>query len=57
MCMQDIKWGLHYILQWLNPNTFKLTTCAYDMELSMTIREDQRSSVYGSYGGENLELL
>ena len=37
MCIQDMIWGLHFILQGLKHNTFvELTTRAHDIELSMT---------------------
>ncbi|KAH0781529.1 hypothetical protein KY290_001127 [Solanum tuberosum] len=58
MCIKGMNWGLHYILQRLKPNTFKeLATHAHDMELSLTLREDQRSHVYEPYEDEDIEEL
>ncbi|KAG5569889.1 hypothetical protein H5410_059655 [Solanum commersonii] len=58
MYIQGINWGLHYILQGLNPNTFEeLATRTHNMELNMTLREDQQSSVYGPHEDEDIEKL
>uniref|UniRef100_M1DYL0 Uncharacterized protein n=1 Tax=Solanum tuberosum TaxID=4113 RepID=M1DYL0_SOLTU len=58
MSIQGMNWGLRYILQCLKPNTFEeLETRADDMELSMTLREDQRSPVYEPREDEDIEEL
>ena len=58
MHIQGMNWGLHYILQGLNPNTFEeLATRAHDIGLSMTLREDQQSPLYGPYKDKDLEEL
>ena len=58
MHIQGMNWGLHYILQGLNPNTFEeLATRAHDMKLNMTLREDQRFLVYEPHEDEDIEEL
>uniref|UniRef100_M1DES9 Uncharacterized protein n=1 Tax=Solanum tuberosum TaxID=4113 RepID=M1DES9_SOLTU len=58
MCIQSMNWGLHYILHGLKPNTFEeLENRAHDMELSMTLREDQQSHVCGPHEDEDIEEL
>ena len=42
----------------INSNTFEeLATRAHDMELSVTLREDQQSLVYGPHEDEDIEEL
>ena len=56
MCIQGMNWGLHCILQGLKPNTFEeWATRAHDMELSMYLRKDQQSPVYGHHEDEDIE--
>ena len=51
-----MNWGLHYILQGLNPNTFEeLATREHDRKLSMTLREDQQSLVYGPHEDKDIK--
>ena len=53
-----MNFGLHYIFQGLNTNTFEeLATHAHDMELSMYLRKDQQSPVYGHHEDEDIEEL
>ena len=45
-------------MQGLKSNTFEeLATCEHDMELSMTLREDQQSQVYEPHEDEDIEEL
>ena len=45
-------------MQGLNPNTFEeLATREHDRKLSMTLREDQQSPIYGPHDDEDIEEL
>ena len=53
-----MNWGLHYIFQGLKTNTFEeLATHAHHMELSMYLREDQQSPIYGPHEDEDIEEI
>ena len=53
-----MNFGLHYIFQGLNTNTFEeLATHAHDMELSMYLRKDQQPPIYGTHEDEDIEEL
>ena len=53
-----MNWGLNYIFEELTTNTFEeLATREHDRKLSMTLREDQQSPVYGPHEDEDIEEL
>ena len=53
-----MNWGLHYIFQGLKTNTFEeLATHAHNMELSMSLREDQHSLVYGAHEDKDIKEI
>ena len=58
MCIKGMNWRLYYILQGLKSNTFKeLATRAHYMELSLTLRDNQRLSVYEPHEYKDIEEL
>lgn len=51
-----MSWGLQYILQGLNPNTFEeMATCVHDIKVSITTRGDQWFPTYEVCKDEDIE--
>ena len=58
MCIEGMNWGLHYIVQGLNPNILEeLATCAHEMKLSKTLRDDKQFRVDEPHKVEDIEEL